>query len=173
MDPGLGPNSQLPSQTLLEYGNEEETRLPLFNGTTKINGCAWIETEQIRGVVFAVTTGIGETWYGDAIHASPTKGLLVDPYGGDVGYHSTAYEQQLWVYDPEELRKVSKGSLAPDAPRPVNIIPLSEYEVVDRRNGRVGLSYRNIRLTITLENGYKERHQRENGAQPLVLEFRF
>ena len=168
----MSDSGRLPSKTLLEYGNSRNSKLHYFTGTTRVHGCAWIETEKVRGVVFAVTTGVGDQWHGPSATLDKEKGLLVDPYGGGNGYHSNAYEQQLWVYNPDDLRDVLQGDLSPSNPKPVNIISLREYEAKDKRNQPVALSFRHSRLTVTLANGYRVIHQR-GGAQPLVLEFRF
>jgi len=171
-DSSAAPWASLPSVTLLEYGNTKETRLSLFSGTTKIYGCAWIETETARGVVFSVSTGVGEQWYGEAFHIRRNGLPLIDPYEEEHGYHSNRYEQQLWVYNPEDLKKVFRSELSAGQPQPVAVIPLSEYEAINRRNQPVALAYRNGRLTVTLANGYLGPFHSGSGT-PLVLEFGF
>ena len=84
---------------------------PLFNGTTKIEGVAFVPGT--RSVIFLGSNGLSQIGYG-------VGSEFKDKSRTYQGYHSQngVYRYQVWAYDIDDLVSVRNGSKAPWEVRP-------------------------------------------------------
>ena len=170
-DDTKNPGEYQSAKSLLSY-NITDHALAEWNNTMMCRGVAWIETTQFKGVLFSVSIGKGYIWYGERSHTAEDGTSYYDPYVGVKSFHAVDYEQQIWVYDPDDLRAVFNGTMQPYMPQPKHIFSLEQYEFFDKPHEPVTLTFRDGRLTVALAEGYRRVNQQYE-YQPLILEFHF
>ncbi len=88
---------------------------PLFNGTTKIDGVAFVPGT--RSIIFIGSNGLSEIGYG----VGSKFGDSARPYSG---FHSKNgnYKYQIWAYDIDDFMAVRNGSRASWDIRPTSVV---------------------------------------------------
>ena len=127
----------------------------------KVTDLEWIETETRHGLICLVYRGLGHTWYGlpDAGPGFP------DPYVGGSGFHAEGWALQLWIYDPEDVLDVYRGTREPWSLVPAEAVLLTERLpgatgeghfsfLTGRARGEFKISFRGNRLIILQEGGH-------------------
>jgi hypothetical protein len=91
----------------------------------------WLEAGERSAVIFAGMKGTGAFWYGFANGVVwPDEAPfpeIPDPPNDDRGWWSTAFEEQLIFYDPNDLASVAHGEMAPYEPQPYTTINIDPY----------------------------------------------
>ncbi len=64
-----------------------------------------------------------------------------DPWSEYKGYHAPPYQIELWIYDVRDLLAVAAGRASPYAPRPVEIVDLTDQLVLGNPIRPMGLAF--------------------------------
>ncbi len=89
---------------------------PVWNGTTRIAGLAFLENT--RTVLYIGTHGTGPFCYGvggaaPPANLAPGQNWCNDPADASQGTHGAPYQYQIWAYDANDLQQVMAGKRAP------------------------------------------------------------
>jgi hypothetical protein len=89
--------------------------LPIFNGTTKVEGVAFVPGT--RSVIFIGSNGLSTIGYGLGSRFNDSA----RPYSG---YHSQngIYQYQIWAYDIEDFMAVRNGLKSPWSLQPTSVV---------------------------------------------------
>ncbi|MEW6366688.1 MAG: IPT/TIG domain-containing protein [Acidobacteriota bacterium] len=120
------PNTTLPAQPLLLYGNAYQSNPPSMNSyhhSDEWTGGAWLTAGGKSAVLFAGTKGTGSCWYGCA------DGTSEPPWPPDCqrGWWSTGFVAQLLFYDPADLASVVQGRMETWQPQPYATLNIDPY----------------------------------------------
>jgi hypothetical protein len=91
---------------------------PIFNGTTKIDGVAFVPGT--RSVIFLGSNGLSTIGYG-------VGSRFNDRVRPEQGFHSQNgnYQYQIWAYDIDDFMSVRNGTLAAWDVRPTSVVNFS------------------------------------------------
>ena len=109
----------------------EEMRMDEYHLADDWSGGAWLSAYEYSAVIFAGTKGLGNGWYGFSDGTVwPYEGPYppVPPVPHDSrGYWADSIGAEILFYDPEDLGRVTNGTMQPYEPQPYAALDLVPY----------------------------------------------
>ena len=168
-------SANLPYTTLLEYYPSKTSQGGSLHPMDAFTyGDIWRDGSLIQyggktAIMFGGDKGYGSTWYGykdGALFGDVCNDVPTNAAESEKSALSESFYQTFAFYDPEDLRKVSRGEMLPYEPQPYAAISVQNDMNMDTN----GLHQKMNGLAVDNRNGiiYSTETRSSDGAQPAV-----